>query len=513
MNCERVAILDFGSQYSQLIARRVRELGVYAEILPYNVSVSHLAKDKPKAIILSGGPASLTATQSPVCEKEVFELGVPTLGICYGMQLMGKLLGGEIVSSLSREYGQATLLVNRRDDLFRGLDKELPVWMSHGDRVSRLPPGFEVIAHTRNSPMAAMRNKARQLYGVQFHPEVVHTPKGKEIIKNFLYQIAKCSPTWTMKSFLNRSLEEIRQGVGEGKVLCALSGGVDSSVLCLLLHKAIGERSVAVFVDNGLLRKDEGKRVKEIFESHYHLNLRYVEAGEQFLEKLRGVTDPEKKRRIIGNEFIKVFEEEARKIKKVKYLAQGTLYPDVIESRSARGGPSATIKTHHNVGGLPEEMNLELIEPFKELFKDEVRILGKELGLPEEIIHRHPFPGPGLAVRIVGEVSEDRLSLLREADEMVLDEIKKEGLYAELWQAFAVLLPIKTVGVMGDERTYENVVAIRAVTSTDGMTADWAKLPDRLLRRISNRIINEAKGINRVVYDISSKPPSTIEWE
>ena len=513
MNQERVAILDFGSQYSHLIARRVRELGVYAELVPYDISASALAKDKPKAIILSGGPASLTAAQSPVCEKEIFELQIPTLGICYGMQIMGKLLGGEVASSLVREYGQATLLVNRGDDLFRGLSKELLIWMSHADKISKLPPGFEVIAHTRNSPMAAIRNKARQLFGVQFHPEVVHTPKGEEILRNFLYQIAKCSPAWTMKSFLDRSLEEIRQRVGGENVLCALSGGVDSSVLCLLLHKAVGEKLVAVFVDNGLLRKNEGKRVKETFGSHYHLNLRHVEAGAEFSEKLRGVTDPEEKRRIIGNEFIKVFEEEARKIGKIRFLAQGTLYPDVIESRSARGGPSATIKTHHNVGGLPREMNLKLIEPFNELFKDEVRILGKELGLPEEIIHRQPFPGPGLAVRIIGEVTKERLSLLREADEIVLDEIKKEGLYTELWQAFAVLLPVKTVGVMGDERTYENVVALRAVTSTDGMTADWAKLPEKLLGRISNRIINEVKGINRVVYDISSKPPSTIEWE
>ncbi len=361
MNLERVAILDFGSQYSQLIARRVRELRVYAELLPYDISASALAKDKPKAIILSGGPASLTAEESPVCEKEIFELGVPTLGICYGAQLMGKLLGGEVASSMAREYGQATLLVDKGDDLFQRLDKELVVWMSHGDKVSRLPPNFEVIAHTPNSPMAAMRNKARKLFGLQFHPEVVHTPKGKEILKNFLYQIAKCSPTWTMKSFLERSLEEMRQEVGEERVLCALSGGVDSSVLCLLLQKAVGERLVAVFVDNGLLRKNEGERVRETFESYYRLNLRCVDAGEQFLKKLRGVTDPEEKRRIIGNEFIKVFEEEAMRIKKVKYLAQGTLYPDVIESRSARGRPSATIKTHHNVGGLPQEMNLKLI--------------------------------------------------------------------------------------------------------------------------------------------------------
>ncbi len=510
---EMVAILDFGSQYSQLIARRVRELKVYGKLFPYNIHSVELAKTSPKAIILSGGPASLTAGESPVCEKEIFELGIPVLGICYGMQLMGKLLGGGVVSSSVREYGKANLCVDEENGLFQGLDRELTVWMSHGDRVAELPPGFARIAHTSNSSIAAMRDKEKQFFGVQFHPEVMHTPRGKEILENFLYRVAECSPTWTMKSFVDRSLTEIKDRVGKEKVICALSGGVDSSCLSILLQRAIGENLIAVFVDNGLLRKDEGRKVKERFESYYHLNLKFIEAGARFLKGLERVIDPEKKRKIIGREFIRVFEEEAKKEKGIKFLAQGTLYPDVIESRSAFGGPSATIKTHHNVGGLPEEMDLELIEPFKDLFKDEVRMVGSELGLPEELIQRHPFPGPGLAVRIVGEVTEDRLFLLREADKIMIEEIREAGLYREIWQAFAVLLPVKSVGVMGDERTYENVVALRAVTSTDGMTADWAEMPHALLGKISNRIINEVRGINRVVYDISSKPPSTIEWE
>ena len=510
---ELVAILDFGSQYSQLIARRVRELKVYGELFPYDIHSSELAARKPKAIILSGGPASLTAEESPVCEKGIFDLGVPVLGICYGMQLMGKLLGGEVISSSAREYGKVHLSVDREEDLFRGLDQDLTVWMSHGDRVFKLPPGFERIAHTSNSSLAAMRNKEKRLFGVQFHPEVVHTPRGRDILENFLYRVAECSPTWTMKSFVEHSLKEVKDRVGEEKVLCALSGGVDSSCLSILLHRAIGDKLVAVFVDNGLLRKNEGRQVRETFESYYHLNLKFVEAGERFLRKLRGIIDPEEKRKIIGEEFIRVFEEEAKKEKDVRFLAQGTLYPDVVESRSAFGGPSVTIKTHHNVGGLPEEMDLELVEPFRELFKDEVRMVGKELGMPGEIIHRHPFPGPGLAVRIIGEITGERLSLLREADAIMIEEIKKAGLYRKIWQAFAVLLPVKSVGVMGDERTYENVVALRAVTSTDGMTADWAEMPHSVLGKISSRIINEIKGINRVVYDISSKPPSTIEWE
>ncbi len=508
-----VAILDFGSQYSQLIVRRVRELKVYGELLPYDIRSAELAERKPKAIILSGGPASLTAEESPVCERGIFELGIPVLGICYGMQLMGKLLGGEVVSSSAREYGKVHLFVDQEDSLFRGLDSDLTVWMSHGDCVAELPPGFESIAHTANSSFATIRDERKRLFGVQFHPEVVHTPRGKEILENFLYRVAECSPTWTMKSFVEHSLEEIKDRVGQEKVICALSGGVDSSCLSILLHRAIGENLVAVFVDNGLLRKHEGRRVRERFESYCRLNLRFVEAGERFLRRLKGIIDPEEKRKLIGEEFIRVFEEEAKKVAGAKFLAQGTLYPDVVESRSAFGGPSVTIKTHHNVGGLPEKMDLELLEPFKSLFKDEVRMVGRELGLPEEVINRHPFPGPGLAIRIIGAVTEARLSLLREADEIMLEEIREAGLYGEIWQAFAVLLPVKSVGVMGDERTYENVMALRAVTSTDGMTADWAEMPHSLLGKISNRLINEVKGINRVVYDISSKPPSTIEWE
>ena len=510
---EMVAILDFGSQYTQLIARRVRELSVYSEILPYNTSPGVLRKRRPKGIILSGGPASVSAAGSPVPDPDIFSLGIPVLGICYGMQLMGKLLGGKVSSSPRREYGQATLRIDKKGDFFQSLSSPLSVWMSPGDKVEELPPGFEIIAHTASSRIAAMRERKKELYGVQFHPEVVHTPRGKEILRNFLYRVAKCTGKWTMKSFVEHSLREIKRKVKKGKVLCALSGGVDSSTLVILLHKAIGQRCVAVFVNNGLLRKEEEKKVVDTFDKFYHLNLHYVDACEPFLEKLKGVSDPERKRKIIGAEFIRVFEEEAGKIGDLGFLAQGTLYPDVIESRSPLGGPSATIKTHHNVGGLPAEMNLELIEPFKELFKDEVRMVAKELGLPDEIIWRQPFPGPGLAVRILGPVTRGRLRILREADAIVIAEMKRSGHYWKVWQSFAVLLPVKTVGVMGDERTYENVIVLRVVSSLDGMTADWVRLPGRLVGKISNRIINEVKGVNRVVYDVSSKPPSTIEWE
>ena len=508
---ERVVILDFGSQYTQLIARRVRECKIYSEILPCHIPLEKLKDKNLKAIILSGGPATVRAKESPLCSADIFNLGIPVLGICYGMQLMGKLLGGKVLYSPYREYGSASLIIDKKEVLFHNLEKELTVWMSHGDRVDELPPHFEVIAHTKNSPVAVMGSPKRKLYGVQFHPEVVHTPWGKEILKNFLFRIANCSPTWTMKSFVNCSIEEIREKVGKEKVLCALSGGVDSSTLSFLLYQAIGSQLIAVFVDNGLLREDEGKEVRKNFKDYF--NLRYVKAQERFLKKLKGVINPEEKRRIIGNEFIKVFEEEARKAGKIKFLAQGTLYPDVIESHSPRGGPSGTIKTHHNVGGLPKNMKMKLIEPFRELFKDEVRMVGEELGLPSEIVWRHPFPGPGLAVRILGEVTGKRVAILQKAEKIVGEEIKKSRLYKKIWQAFAVLLPVKTVGVMGDERTYENVIVLRAVTSSDGMTADWARLPPELLGIISNRIINEVKGVNRVVYDISSKPPSTIEWE
>lgn len=513
MERKKVLILDFGSQYTHLIARRVRELKVYSEIVPYNIKLKDIQAQNPGALILSGGPSSVTSTRGPVCEREIFSSGIPILGICYGCQLMARELGGKVESSRKREYGPAILNIKDKSSLFKGLSSQEPIWMSHGDRIEKLPRGFKITGSTQNSPVAGMAYPSRKLYGVQFHPEVVHTPKGKTILKNFVLDISGITPTWTMRSFVEEAIDKVKKQVGKEHVICALSGGVDSSVLALLLHKAIGKKLIAIFIDNGLLRKNEKELVKKRFEDTYKINLHIVDAESVFLNRLKGVRDPEKKRKIIGHLFIRVFEEEAKKFGYIKFLAQGTLYPDVIESRSPYGGPSATIKTHHNVGGLPKKLKFNLIEPLKDLFKDEVRALGRELGLPDEIVGRHPFPGPGLAVRIIGEITKQRLKILRDADWILIDEIKKAGIYHKLWQSFAVLLPIKTVGVMGDERTYENVCAIRAVISEDAMTAQWARIPYDILEHISSRIINEVRGINRVVYDISSKPPSTIEWE
>ncbi len=510
---EIIAIIDFGSQYNQLIARRVREHSVYCEILPPTTTAKELREFKGlKGVILSGGPASVYLENAPTMDKGILDLGVPVLGICYGMQLFTYLLGGKVQKAEKREYGLAKLMIKDFSDLMWNMRSTLNVWMSHGDQVSKTPEGFESIGYTLTCPNAVVRHKLKNIWGVQFHPEVAHTQAGKDLIKNFLLKICGCKAEWTMESFVAEAIKSIRAQVGDKKVLCGMSGGVDSSVAAVLIHKAIGDNLHCVFVNNGVLRKNEPETVVSTFSGTYKLNLHYVDAEDRFIEKLKGITNPEEKRKIIGHEFIRVFEEEAKKLSGIEFLAQGTLYPDVIESVSVKG-PSATIKSHHNVGGLPKDLKFKLIEPLRELFKDEVRLVGKELGIPEEILWRQPFPGPGLAVRILGEVNKEHTGILKEADAIVIEEIKKAGLYRSIWQSFAVLLPIKTVGVMGDERTYENVVALRAVESIDGMTADWVKLPYEVMSSISNRIINEVRGVNRVVYDISSKPPATIEWE
>jgi GMP synthase (glutamine-hydrolysing) len=513
MNRQTIVILDFGSQYTQLIARRVRENKVFSRIVPFNTPLKEIAGLNPKGLILSGGPASVTDKKSPCPDKGIFKLGVPILGICYGMQVVTEMLGGKVKHTKDREFGKVELFIDDNRDLFSHIPGNFTCWASHGDLVTKLPPGFKVSAHTLNTPIAGIVHHQKKIYGVQFHPEVTHTEKGNQILSNFLFKVCGCLSRWTMQSFIKETVENIKKTVGKDKVVLGLSGGVDSSVAALLLHRAIGKNVRCIFVNNALLRKGEPEQILKIFRNTFHLNLDYAERSKKFLARLKGVTDPEEKRKIIGDEFVKTFEEEAEKVKGVKFLGQGTLYPDVIESFSPTGAPSSRIKSHHNVGGLPAHMKLKLIEPLRDLFKDEVRLIGKELGLPENIIHRQPFPGPGLAIRIIGEVTPERLDLLREVDQRVIEEITNANLYEQVWQSFAILLPIKSVGVMGDERTYENVVSLRCVTSVDGMTADWAKLPYELLEKISNRIINEVKGVNRVVYDISSKPPATIEWE
>jgi GMP synthase (glutamine-hydrolysing) len=507
---EMILVMDFGGQYSQLIARRIRECGVYCEIVPYSASVEKITKAMPKGIVFSGGPSSVYGPVAPQCDPRVFELGVPVLGICYGMQLTAHLLGGKVAHATSREYGNTRLYIDQNAGIFTEIEAETPVWMSHGDYITEPPAGFVITAHTNNTPVAAMADGTKRIYGVQFHPEVVHTPEGMKMIRNFLFNICNCHGEWDMGSFVDIAVKAIREQVGNKKVLCALSGGIDSSVAAVLVHKAVGDQLTCVFVNHGFLRKGEPEQVVKTFRDGFHMNLVYADVADRFMDRIHGVVDPEQKRKIIGEEFIRVFEAEASKLGEIEFLVQGTLYPDVIESGTET---AAVIKSHHNVGGLPEDMKFKLVEPLRDLFKDEVRALARELNLPEEIVWRQPFPGPGLAIRIIGEITEERLEILREADAIVHQEIKIADLYRKVWQSFAILPAMKSVGVMGDERTYAYTVGLRIVSSEDGMTADWVRIPYEVLDIISRRIVNEVKGVNRVVYDITSKPPSTIEWE
>jgi GMP synthase (glutamine-hydrolysing) len=511
---EKIVILDFGSQYTQVIARRVRECNVYSVIVPFKVPATELAALKPNGIILSGGPSSVYAADAPLPDKNIFSLGVPVLGVCYGLQLLAQFLGGKVEKGLKREYGKGSLTVKDSScALFGELPKSLQVWNSHGDKLTKIPAGFKPVAVTENSEFAAIENRGRKFFGLQFHPEVAHTPRGREIISNFVHGVCGCGKSWTMRNYVDQAVEVIREQVGQEKVILGLSGGVDSSVAAALLHKAIGEQLTCIFVNNGVLRAHEADVVRKVFAKNFRIKLQYEDASKLFLTRLKGVTDPERKRKVIGRTFIEVFQEATKRAGKAKFLAQGTLYPDVIESVPIAGNPAALIKSHHNVGGLPKNMKFELVEPLKCLFKDEVRLLGEELGVPKEIVWRQPFPGPGLAVRILGEVTPSRCEILRNADAIVVEEMKSSGWYYKIWQSFAVLLPVRSVGVMGDERTYDYTIAIRAVESQDGMTADWVKLPYDLLEKLASRIINEVKGVNRCVFDITSKPPGTIEWE
>ena len=509
---DSVLVIDFGGQYSQLITRRIRELRVYSELIPYDTDIEEIKGKKPSGLILSGSPYSILSKdrKAPIVDKEIFSMGIPVLGICYGMQLIVRLFDGEVIAGGCKEYGKTRVKLNLESLLFKGLKPIEICWMSHKDSVFKVPPAFNITASTPNLPIVGIEEPKNKIYGIQFHPEVMHTPSGMDILKNFLFDICGCSPTWTMVSIIEKQIKKVKEKIKDGRVICGLSGGVDSSVAAVLVSKAVGNKLTCIFVDHGLLRKDEGNKVAETFKKNFEIDLIYINARDRFLSKLVGVIDPEKKRKIIGNEFIRIFEEEASKIKNANYLVQGTLYPDVIESGTR---DAARIKTHHNVGGLPADMKLKLIEPLRLLFKDEIRKIGIELGLPDEILWRQPFPGPGLAIRIIGEVTKEKIKILQDADEIVVEEIKRAGLYKSIWQSFAVLASVKSVGVMGDERTYAYPIIIRAVSSADAMTADWVKLPHKVLERLSTRIINEVDGVNRVVYDISSKPPSTIEWE